>query len=66
MPMQPLQGLKAFEESFENFVTLNPDKLDEDLVNEIRNEIRFLKPQKKFTYPPPLIRVVSNGNFNRE
>ena len=66
MPMQPLPGLKAFEESFENFVVLNPDKLDEDLVNEIRNEIRSLKPQKKFTYPLPLIRVVGNRHFNRE
>ena len=58
------KGFKELEDSFENFVALNPTQLDKDLVDKMRNQFKAITSQPKFEYPPPLIKVVENGHFD--
>lgn len=66
MPYKDLpEGLKELEGSFESFISMNPELLDKDLIDAMRNQFRVIRISKsKFTYPPPLIRVVPNGHFD--
>lgn len=57
-------GLEELEESFEFFVSQNPEAFDIDLIDTMRNQFRVIRTSKpKFTYVP-LIRAVPNGHFD--
>lgn len=66
MPYKDLpEGLKELENSFESFISINPELLGKDLIDAMRNQFRAIRSSKpKFALPLPLIRVVENGHFD--
>ncbi len=67
MPNQNLLvGFEELQKHLEEFIHNNAELLDTEWIDNMRNQLRNVKTQKKFTYPPPLIRVVDNGHFDRE